>query len=51
MDIKLLYYKKLEGNILPVDYVEWAYKMLDNEFSSPAVNFLAALEEPLNILK
>ncbi|GLC88297.1 hypothetical protein [Lysinibacillus piscis] len=48
MDIKLLYYKKLKGNVLPVDYVKWAYQMLENEFSSQTLTILATLEEPLN---
>ncbi len=51
MDTKFLYYKKFEGNVLPADYISWAYKMLENGFSSPSLNILASLEEPFNIFE
>ncbi len=51
MDTNFLYYKKFEGNVLPIDYVSWAYKMLENGFSSPSLNILSSLEEPFNIFE
>lgn len=51
MDTKFLYYKKFKGNVLPTDYVSWAYKMLGNGLSSPSLNILATLEEPFNIFE
>ena len=51
MDTKMLYYKIYEDEIKPCDYSKWAMTMLDNEWSSPSLNILSALEEPLNIFE
>jgi len=51
MHTKILYYKKFKGKELPVDYVNWAYSMLENGISTPSLNILASLREPLNIFE
>lgn len=51
MDTKILYYKKFEGSVKPDDYKGWAFSMLHNEVSSPSLNILTSLPEPLNIFE
>lgn len=51
MDTKILYYKKFKGIEKPVDYVDWAFTMLENETSTTSLNILASLREPLNIFE
>ncbi|MEK3764092.1 hypothetical protein [Solibacillus sp. FSL K6-4121] len=51
MDTQFLYYKKYKSYAVPVDYVNWAFKMLGNELSSPSLNILASLREPFNIFE
>lgn len=36
---------------MPVDYVNWAFSMLENEFSTTSLNILASMKEPLNIFE
>ena len=47
----VLYYKKCKGNIKPIDYVVWAYSMLEKEYFSPSLSILASLKEPLNLFE
>lgn len=51
LDIKILYYKRFKGNEKAIDYVNWAYNMLENEVSTTSLNILASLREPLNIFE
>ena len=51
MHTKILYYKKFKGNEIPVDYVNWAYSMLERGISTTSLNILASLSEPLNIFE
>ena len=51
MDTQFLYYKKYKSYVAPVDYVNWAIKLLENKLSSPSLNILASLREPLNIFE
>lgn len=48
METNRLFYKKTHGQIEAKDYVEWAYSMLINNYSSNTLSMLAFLEEPLN---
>ncbi|QOY34757.1 hypothetical protein AWH56_018800 [Anaerobacillus isosaccharinicus] len=51
MDTEILYYKKFKGIEKPLDYVNWAFSMLENEISTTSLNILASLREPLNIFE
>lgn len=51
MDTKILYYKKFEGSIEPVDYINWAIQMLENNFSTQSLNILSSLKKPLNMFE
>lgn len=51
MDTKILYYKRFKGNVMPIDYINWANCMLENENSTTSLNILASLREPLNIFE
>lgn len=51
MYTRILYYKKFEGSIKPVDYVNWAVQMLENDFSTQSLCILASLNEPLNVFE
>ena len=51
MEISRLFYKKTQGEIEAKDYVEWAYSMVENQYTSSALNILAFLEEPINIFE
>ncbi|MDZ5472360.1 hypothetical protein SM124_11435 [Bacillus sp. 31A1R] len=51
MDTKILYYNIYEGDVKPIDYVNWAIQMLINGFSSPSLNILSSLSEPLNMFE
>lgn len=51
MEINRLFYIISEGQIEAKDYVKWAYSMVENKYTSPALNTLAFLEEPLNIFE
>ncbi|PIC87046.1 hypothetical protein CSV72_03430 [Sporosarcina sp. P20a] len=51
METEVLYFKKLEGTVLAIDYIEWAFTMLHNRMSTPSLNILASLTEPLNIFE
>ncbi|MGG3798379.1 hypothetical protein [Metabacillus fastidiosus] len=51
MDILLLFYKKYKGEVEPVDYINWALKMLENNHFSFSINILSSLREPLNIFE
>lgn len=50
-ETEVLYYKKVEGTVLAIDYIEWAFTMLHNRMSTPSLNILASLTEPLNIFE
>ena len=51
MDTNILYYKIFEKNVEPVDYVNWANKMLKNEISTTSLCILSSLRKPLNIFE
>ena len=51
MDTKILYYKKFKGEEMPINYINWANSMLENENSTTSLNILASLREPLNIFE
>ncbi|HWL27061.1 MAG TPA: hypothetical protein VNR38_25470 [Ureibacillus sp.] len=51
MDTKILYYKKFEGSIEPIDYINWAIQMLENNSSTHSLNILSSLNEPLNMFE
>jgi len=51
MDTLLLYYKIYQGDVKPVDYINWALKMLENDCSSFSLNILPSLREPINIFE
>lgn len=51
METKILYYKIFEKKVEPIDYVNWAYKMLGNGISSTSLNILSSLSEPLSIFE
>ena len=51
LDIKILYYKKFKGTEKAIDYVHWAYHMLENEVSTTSLNIHASLRAPLNIFE
>ncbi|NYF26144.1 hypothetical protein [Sporosarcina sp. JAI121] len=51
MDTKILYYKIFERNVEPVDYVNWAFKMLKNEISTTSLSILSSLSKPHNIFE
>ncbi|TDL85937.1 hypothetical protein E2R55_23345 [Vibrio vulnificus] len=51
MDTKILYYKKFEGSVKSIDYVNWAIHMLEKDFSTQSLNILSSFSEPLNIFE
>lgn len=51
METKMLYYKIFEKKVEPVDYVNWAIKMLENSDTSTSLNILSSLSETLNIFE
>lgn len=51
MNTYILFYKIYEGKDEPVDYWNWAFKMIESEFSSPSLYILSSLTEPLNIFE
>ncbi|PIC58039.1 hypothetical protein CSV80_15985 [Sporosarcina sp. P12(2017)] len=51
METEVLYYKKFERKVLAIDYIEWAFTMLQNGISTHSLNMLASLTEPLNIFE
>ncbi|WP_079523564.1 hypothetical protein [Solibacillus isronensis] len=51
METNRLFYKKSQCQIEAKDYLEWAYSMLENKYTSSALNILAFLEEPINIFE
>ncbi|MGJ7912948.1 hypothetical protein [Neobacillus sp. LXY-1] len=51
MDTKILYYKIFEGDVKPIDYVNWANQMLINGFSTQSLYTLSSLRESLNIFE
>lgn len=51
METKMLYYKIFEKKVEPVDYVNWAIKMLENSDTSTSLNILSSLSENLNIFE
>lgn len=51
MDTLLLFYKIYQGDVKPIDYVDWSLNMLENDCSSFSLNILSSLREPLNIFE
>ncbi|MET3322367.1 UNVERIFIED_ORG: hypothetical protein ABIC97_005503 [Peribacillus simplex] len=51
MDTKILYYKKFEGSVKSIDYVNWAIHMLENDFSTQSLSILSSFNESLNIFE
>ncbi|WP_458354237.1 hypothetical protein [Peribacillus frigoritolerans] len=51
MDTKILYYKKFEGSVKSIDYVNWAIHMLEEDFTTQSLNILSSFSEPLNIFE
>lgn len=51
METKMLYYKIFEKKVEPVDYINWAIKMIENSDTSTSLNILSSLSEPLNIFE
>ncbi|KAA0955437.1 hypothetical protein FQ087_12735 [Sporosarcina sp. ANT_H38] len=48
METKMLYYKIFKKKVEPVDYVNWAIKMLESSDTSASLNILSSLSETLN---
>ncbi len=47
-----MFYKKYQNqNVNAVDYINWAFSMLENNYSSFSLNILSSLREPLNIFE
>lgn len=51
IDTKILYFKKFKGEEMPIDYINWANSMLENDNSTTSLNILVSLREPLNIFE
>ncbi len=51
METNMLYYKIFQKKVEPVDYVNWAIKMLENSDTSTSLNILSTLSETLNIFE
>ncbi|MER2154018.1 MAG: hypothetical protein ABS917_07500 [Solibacillus sp.] len=51
MDTKILYYNRFKSKEMPIDYINWANSMLENDTSTTSLNILASLREPLNIFE
>ncbi|MGY3187282.1 hypothetical protein [Lysinibacillus sp. TE18511] len=52
MNTLLLFYKIYQNqDIKSVDYINWAFTMLENNCSSFSLNILSSLREPLNIFE
>lgn len=51
METNRLFYKKNKAQIEAKDYIDWAFSMLKNNYSSPTLNMLAFLKEPLNMFE
>jgi len=51
METGVLYYKKFEEKVLAIDYIEWAFYMVNKGMSKPSLNILVSLTEPLNIFE
>ncbi|WP_431807692.1 hypothetical protein [Lysinibacillus sphaericus] len=51
MNTLLLFYKIQNHNVKAVDYIDWAFNMLENNCSSFSINILSSLREPLNIFE
>lgn len=51
MDTLLLFYKIYQGDVKPIDYIDWSLYMLENDCSSISLNILSSLREPLNIFE
>jgi hypothetical protein len=51
MDTLILFYKIHKGNVESIDYIDWALKMIENDFASFSLNILSSLREPLNIFE
>ncbi|MGE7688104.1 hypothetical protein ACQKMI_02730 [Lysinibacillus sp. NPDC097214] len=52
MNTLLLFYKIYQNqDIKTVDYINWAFTMLENNCSSCSLNILSSLREPLNIFE
>ncbi|MFE4354375.1 hypothetical protein ACFVSS_27305 [Peribacillus butanolivorans] len=51
METFILFYKIHQSNVKPIDYINWALKMLENDCSSFSLNILSSLREPLNIFE
>lgn len=51
MDTLLLFYKRYQGGVKPIDYIDWSLNMLENDCLSFSLNILSSLREPLNIFE
>ncbi len=51
MNTPILFYKINQGKDDPVDYINWALKMLESNNESFSLNILSSLREPLNIFE
>ncbi|TWE08003.1 hypothetical protein FB550_10114 [Neobacillus bataviensis] len=51
MDTPFLFYKIHQGDVDPIDYINWALKMLENNNDSFSLNIHSSLSEPLNIFE
>ncbi|WP_028391412.1 hypothetical protein [Bacillus cihuensis] len=51
METFILFYKIHHSNVKPIDYINWALKMLESDRSSCSLNILSSLGEPLNIFE
>jgi len=51
MDTPILFYKIHQGEVIPIDYINWALKMLENNNDSFSLNILSSLSEPFNIFE
>ncbi|MBA9027649.1 hypothetical protein [Peribacillus huizhouensis] len=51
METFILFYKIHHSNVKPIDYINWALKMLESDCSSFSLNILSSLGEPLNIFE
>ena len=51
IETSILYYKIYKSKVKPNDYINWALRMLENDYSSFSLNILSSLREPLNIFE
>lgn len=48
---RAIFYKIHKGNATAIDYLEWAYRMIEEDQESNSLYMLASMEETENILR